>query len=499
MSDSHEEFGSEFQQLMIAFMISDPEAFAQSQDIIRPDYFDDKLRPAARFILEYADKYRQLPTVEQILAMTKLTVIDYPQAVTQRAWYLEKIEAFCKYRALENAVLMGVDLLEKGQGGAIEQMVKEAMQISLVKDLGTSYFADPTERLERLKDRSNFVPTGWKAMDDKLYGGFTRGSLNIFAGGSGSGKSLFLQNLARKWATSGLNVIYITLELSEDLVNLRLDAMVTNRGTKEVLRDVRGTAAHIGTFVKRNKPGDLKVKKFPEAGTTCNTIRAYLKEYEIQEGRKPDVLIIDYLDLMHPNNAKIDVSSLFTKDKYVSEEMRAIGSDWNIPVVSASQLNRQSVDAPEFDHSHIAGGISKINTADNVFGIFTSMSMKERGVYQIQFLKTRSSSATGQKIELSYNNDTMLIEDIEGYGEESQRPSSLSDIKKQFGGPTSIRAGAEGGPKMEAREHQEGMTISQMAHPAGKRREDIEPDVRAGPLRDNLFDLVNKTRNNSEN
>src|SRR6202012_5116966 len=135
--------------------------FAQSQDIIKPEYFDDRLRPAARFILEYADQYRQLPTVAQVFAMTKQTVLEYPQAMSQRAWYLEKIEAFCRYRALENAVLAGVDLLEKGQGADIERLVKEAMQISLVKDLGTSYFADPTERLERLKDRSNFVPTGW--------------------------------------------------------------------------------------------------------------------------------------------------------------------------------------------------------------------------------------------------------------------------------------------------------------------------------------------------
>jgi len=483
MSDSNEEFGSEFQQLMLAFMISDPESFAQSQDIIKAEYFDDRLRPAARFIMEYSDQYRQLPTPAQVLAMTKISVMDYPQAVTQSKWYLDRIEAFCKYRALESAILNGVELLEKGEGGKLQELVKQAMEISLVKDLGTSYFADPIARLERLKDNSNFVPTGWKVLDDKLYGGFTRGSLNIFAGGSGSGKSLFLQNLAKKWALAGLNVIYITLELSEDLVNLRLDAMVTNTGTKEVLRNVRDTANKIGVIVKTQKPGDLKVKKFPEAGTTCNTIRAYLKEYEIQEGRKPDVLLIDYLDLMHPNNAKIDVSSMFTKDKYVSEEMRSIGSDWNIPVVSASQLNRQSVEAQEFDHSHIAGGISKINTADNVFGIFTSMSMKDRGVYQIQFLKTRSSSATGHKIELSYNPVSMQIEDPDE-GEAAIRPSTMDDIKKQLKNqPTATRGEVR---MTEPAEVPAGRKISEMATP------------QAGPLRADLSSLIAKTRK-SEN
>jgi hypothetical protein len=474
-------YDPEFQLLMLAFMINAPEAFAQSQDIIKDTYFDDRLRPAARFILEYADKQRALPSVEQVYAMTKIEVMKYPEAVTQTAWYLEEIERFCRYRALESAILTGAELLGENRGGEIENLVKDAMQISLVKDLGTSYFADPITRLNRLKDRSNFVATGWKIMDEKLYGGFTRGSLNIFAGGSGSGKSLFLQNLARKWALSGLNVVYITLELSEDLVNLRLDAMVTGNGTKHVLRNVQDTANRIGVIVKQQKPGDLKVKKFPEAGTTCNTIRAYLKEYEIQEGRKPDVLLIDYLDLMHPNNAKIDVSSMFTKDKYVSEEMRSIGSDWNIPVVSASQLNRQSVDAQEFDHSHIAGGISKINTADNVFGIFTSASMKDRGVYQVQFLKTRSSSATGDKIELFYNNETMVIEDPEE--DDIMKPMSGADLKKILSGPTTTRA-ETGGPNMaEPAAIPEGRKISEMA------MGDMRP-AQAGPMRAKIDDLM---------
>jgi archaellum biogenesis ATPase FlaH len=490
--DSNEEFNTEFQKLMLAFMLGDPTSFTQSQDIIKAEYFDDRLRPAVRFILEYSDQYHSLPTVEQVYAMTKIEVMDYPQAPTQSKWYLDRIEAFCRYRAIENVVLNGVELLNKGQGGDLERQIKEAMQISLVKDLGTSYFDNPTERLERLKDKSNFVETGWKVLDDKLYGGFTRGSLNIFAGGSGSGKSLFLQNLARKWALMGKNVIYITLELSEDLVNLRLDAMVTNKSTKHVLSNVRQTAVDIGIIAKKFKPGDLKVKKFPEAGTTCNTLRAYLKEYEIQEGRKPDALIIDYLDLMHPNNSKIDVSSLFTKDKYVSEEMRAIGSDWDIPVVSASQLNRQSVEAQEFDHSHIAGGISKINTADNVFGIFTSMSMKERGVYQLQFLKTRSSSATGQKIELSYDGSTMVIEDPpEDDANTRQRSDSLDEIKRQFQLEVQTARTPPEQPPAPAMSDPEavpaGKKISEMAMPAG-------PAPSAGPLRADLAALIAKSR-----
>jgi hypothetical protein len=110
-------------------------------------------------------------------------------------------------------------------------------------------------------------------------------------------------------------------------------------------------------------------------------------------------------------STKVSPSDLFVKDKYVSEEIRNLSKELNVILVTASQLNRSAVEEIEFDHSHISGGISKINTADNVFGIFTSRTMRERGQYQIQLMKTRSSSGVGQKIDLSFNIETLRIFD----------------------------------------------------------------------------------------
>ena len=112
-----------------------------------------------------------------------------------------------------------------------------------------------------------------------------------------------------------------------------------------------------------------------------------------------------------PVSAKVSPSDLFVKDKYVSEELRNLAKEFNVVLVSASQLNRSAVEEIEFDHSHISGGISKINTADNVFGIFTSRSMRESGRYQIQLMKTRSSSGVGQKVELQFDIDSLRIFD----------------------------------------------------------------------------------------
>jgi hypothetical protein len=170
------------------------------------------------------------------------------------------------------------------------------------------------------------------------------------------------------------------------------------------------------------KAGNLQVKYMP-SGKNCNDIRAYLKEYQVKKGVKPDVILIDYLDLMMPLSVKVSPSDLFVKDKYVSEEIRNLAMETQCITVTASQLNRSAVEEIEFDHSHISGGLSKIMTADNVIGIFTSRAMKERGRYQIQFMKTRSSSGVGQKVDLDFNVDTLRITDL---GEDDAPQASFS-------------------------------------------------------------------------
>jgi hypothetical protein len=180
------------------------------------------------------------------------------------------------------------------------------------------------------------------------------------------------------------------------------------------------------------KAGQYRVKGLP-AQSNVNDIRAYLKEVQIQTGIRIDFVMIDYLDLVMPVSVKVNPNDQFIKDKYVAEELRNLSKEMGILMVTASQLNRSAVDEIEFDHSHIAGGISKINTADNVFGIFTSRSMRERGKYQIQCMKSRSSTGVGMKIDLEYNIETMRISDNGGDGEDSYKPQpSAIDIMNKL-------------------------------------------------------------------
>jgi hypothetical protein len=243
---------------------------------------------------------------------------------------------------------------------------------------------------------------------------------------SGGGKSLFLQNIAVNWANKGLNVVYLTLELSEKLCAMRIDAMHTNYDTKEVMKNIDEVHLKIRAAQQKSN-GSLRIKQLPN-GCTANDIRAYIKEYEIDCGKKVDAILIDYLDLMMPVSKSISSENLFVKDKYTTEELRNLAVELDVLMVSASQLNRNSYDEIEFDPSHIAGGISKVNTADNVIGIFTSAAMRESGRYQIQFMKTRSSSGVGSKVDLSFDTKSLRISDLDSKDDDAITATTKSTL-----------------------------------------------------------------------
>ena len=468
------DYGYEVQKLYLELMLADAEVFVRCQGIFDHTLFDRKLQDAAEFVGTYAKEYSVLPDYDMVNASCRVD-LKKPEDIKQghMDWLMDEFESFTRHKALERAIVDSADLLEKHDYGAVELLIKEAVQIGLAKDMGTDYFSDPKSRLMRIKDKNGQISTGWPSLDRKLFGGMNRGELNIFAGGSGAGKSLFLANLGVNWALQGLNVLYLTLELSEDLVCMRVDAMTTGIGTKEIFKDLDDLEMKVKIIGK--KAGSLQVKYMP-SGKTANDLRAYMKEYEIKTGKKIDVLLVDYLDLLMPQSRKISPADLFIKDKYVSEELRNLAVEKNCILVTASQLNRGAVEEVEFDHSHISGGLSKIQTADNVFGIFTSRAMRERGRYQIQLMKTRSSSGVGQKVDLEFNLETLKITDLPEEEQESHNGAARgsSSIIEQIKRKTEVQREepTEGSPAPKIRAHVESTKLREILNNMGGDDED---------------------------
>ena len=300
------EFTEDLQKLFLGFLISDKDLYVRIQSLVVPMYFNNKLRPAVTLINEHSEKYNSLPTIDQIKAKTGIEVeIDSEVTVRHKEWFLDEFQDFAKFKALEQAILASADDIEKGEYYSVEKRVKEASDVGLTKSLGTDYFEDPVTRLKLLKDNNGQVSTGWTAIDKKLFGGFNKGELSIFAGGSGTGKSLFLQNLALNWVSLGLNVIYFTFELSEELVAMRIDSMATGMSSRSLFKNLEDVELKVKLLSKQ--AGAMQIAYLP-SGVNTGQIKSYLKEYEIQSGKQPQALLIDYFCLLYTSPSPRDAT-----------------------------------------------------------------------------------------------------------------------------------------------------------------------------------------------
>lgn len=409
----------EQQFLIICALLSDPELFARCSNILDGKYFHKQYQKPVKFLLEYTEEYKILPTPRQMQAETG-QLFENNMESGHDQYFLNLIEKFIKSQALTQAILASAELLEKDEGDGIETLIKNALLIGLNNSLGTEYFENPRERLLKLKDGNGKLSTGWKTLDEKLYG-VNRQEILIFCAPSGGGKSVALQNISLNSALQGLNCVYFTLELSESLCSMRLDCMLTGIKSTEIFKNLDDVELKVKSTAKRT--GIITIKKLP-SGASTRDLRSYLKEYQIQKGFKPDVIVIDYLDLMSAN-AKVSAENMFVKDKFITEELRDLGCDLNALVVSASQMNRSAISESQFDNSMIAGGLSKINTADNVIGIFNSARARERGEIEFQLLKTRNSGGLDEKIVMSYDIECLRITDAVGGNEKVDRNSNI--------------------------------------------------------------------------
>ena len=258
------EYGLDVQRLFLEMMLEDAQSFVRVQNIYNAENFDRSLKPAAAFMAEHSNQYKTLPDRTQIYATTGIKLAPVPDLNEGHYdWFMGEFESFTRRKELERAILKSADLLEKGDYDPVEKLIKDAVQISLTKDMGTDYFADPAGRINKYFNSGGQVSTGWPSLDRLLYGGFSRGELNIFSGSSGSGKSLVMMNIALSWLQAGLHGVYITLELSEELCALRTDAMLANMGTKEIRKDISTTELKVKLMAKKlgNRPKIWNIPK----------------------------------------------------------------------------------------------------------------------------------------------------------------------------------------------------------------------------------------------
>lgn len=398
------------EQYLIESMLSNGDLYSKCNSILKYEYFQPDFQPLVKFILSYSENYNNIPSLDLIEAETGLILSN--RNITKDAFkYLaDEIEEFCKSQAFEHAFAKSIPLMREGKRGQCIELMQEALTISLEKDLGLDYFDNYADRLNRLAENQIYQSTGYHELDELLGGGLVKGQMIVFSGNSGAGKSMTLSNIGLNLIEDKLLVLYISLELSQDLIFLRNNGLLNGHNQADWKEQISETVQTLDNC-KNDGYGDMFIK-YMESGTNSNSVKSYLKEFELQHGKLPDVLMLDYLDIAGANNG-ISGDNVSLKDKNVSEEFRNLANEYDMYFLTASQQNRSAIGIIEPDQSHIAGGLTKANTADFWFSIIASDQMKADGVIKYQCIKARSSDGVGKGAILKWTPGSSRIKNMD--------------------------------------------------------------------------------------
>lgn len=401
------------QKLYLASMLGNPALFARVQHLLKPNYFDAHLQGSVRFMQEFYQKHRGVPSEPVFYAGTKVKMDPVVLPKQDVQFVAEQIASFCQIRAVTEAVLAAPALIASGDFGSMVSKIKLATQVQLHTDLGIDYFADPISRLNESEASEILISTGWTSVDDMIGGGLGKQELVTFVAPSGGGKSVGMLNLGHNLLKRGLHGVYITLEMRDRVAAKRLDSMISKIGGKNIFANKLKVGQQV-EIARDAGYGRFFIKRMREGTTNADHIISYLRELEAVHGFKPDFVIVDYLDIM-ASVQKQGGDNMFTKDKFVSEEVRAIGFDFDCLMISASQLGRGSHEAireeKKLGQDHIQGGMSKINTSDLVVAMVKTEAMDSAGEYRFEFLKSRNSNAVGKTIMMDWDSESLLITD----------------------------------------------------------------------------------------
>lgn len=423
------------QKYILEKLLSSPDILSICAGVIIQDYFDPKLRPAVAYILEYFNKYHSSPEFDDVNTRFDLSLSKKEITKPVIASTCDEIESFCQESGLSDAVIKAMDLINQGERGKVREVIDKALMISLKKDLGIDMFHGDVETfLESCIDTQQNISTGIKALDDFLNGGPGRKTLTMFSAMSGGGKSVMMTNLGVNYAKMGFNVIYFSLELSKEMVGVRTASIITGVGTKVWKENRKNIAEQIKKFAEFGA-GSFVITRLPN-GSCANDIRAFLKQYELETKKVPDVIIVDYLDIMNPNGGARGLS-VSEKDKACAEELVNILHDYDAIGVTASQQNRESLRNSAPDQGVIAGGMTKVNTVDNYISLSIPEATRAEGIMYAHFLKTRSSDGVGKSVTLKYDASCLQITDANGtlrlnINALANRKKQLEDLKEHI-------------------------------------------------------------------
>jgi len=380
----------------------------------------------------FVEKYKNLPTKETLLielgyrkdindeevkSVKELLSTLIPEEVEQQ-WLLDTTEKFCKDRAVHNAVLEGIKILDgkdqKRTQEAIPSILADALAVSFDNHIGHDYIGDAEDRFKWYHTKEKKYQFDLSYFNKITKGGVPSKTLNIALAGTGVGKSLFMCHCASAYLSQGLNVLYITLEMAEERIAERIDANLLDTTIDDLHALPKDLYDSKILKVKNKTNGQLIIKEYPTASAHSGHFRSLLNELALKKSFRPDVLFIDYLNICASARFKGGNISSYFYIKAIAEELRGLAVEFNVPIFSATQTTRTGFVSTDIGLEDTSESFGLPATADFMFALMSNEELEQLGQMKVKQLKNRyNDPAMNRSFIVGVDRAKMKLYDVE--------------------------------------------------------------------------------------
>ncbi len=425
------------EQTILKNLIYNEEYLRKVLPFIKPEYFTDRTdRTIFNEISKFVEAYNSTPTIEAIELAIKerrnLTdeevekcesdlqeIIKARDEQSKIDWLVDKTEKFCQEKAIYNAVLGSISILDgkdKTQDkGSIPKLLSDALAISFDSSVGHDYLENSDERFEFYHRKEERIPFDLDYFNKITKGGLPVKTLNIALAGTGVGKSLFMCHVAAGCMVQGKNVLYITMEMAEEKIAERIDANLLNVSVDDLVNLPKEMYDKKIEKLRAKTVGKLIIKEYPTASASVTHFRTLLNELNLKKSFIPDIIFVDYLNICCSSRIKAGANvNSYTYVKAIAEELRGLAVEFGVPIVSATQTTRSGYTSSDPGLEDTSESFGLPATADLMFALISSEELEELGQIMVKQLKNRYSDPTQfKRFTVGVDRSKMKLYDVE--------------------------------------------------------------------------------------
>ncbi len=452
----------DFQTLVIKSLIQKEAYCRKVIPHLKSEYFEGSHRNVYELLLDFLVKYNKLPNqtalsiefgnsdyasrTDRQETSELIRAIEEQETPVEENWLLDKTEKWCKDRAVYLAIMESISIIDGKKKelteGAIPELLSKALSVSFDTNIGHDYIGNAEQRYDFYHVKEDRIEFDLQKFNDITNGGVTRKTLNIILAGTGVGKSLAMCHLAAAALSQGRNVLYITLEMSEERIAERIDANLFDVNIGQLNTLSKDAFTSKVRKISDKTRGKLIIKEYPTATAHVGHFRALLNELKLKKNFVPDMIFIDYLNICSSYRMKGLGGSInsYSLIKAIAEEIRGLAVEFNVPIWSATQVNREGFGNTDVDLTNTSESFGHPATADLMIALISTENLEKANQLMVKQLKNRYNDATKDKrFIIGVDRSKMRLYDVDDSAQTLSSDSSPApqSESRRIGGPSS--------------------------------------------------------------